>query len=276
MFRKSDKKSGKLRKTAAIGCALTAAAAGIKVIETASRELNYLSFKIAPSVRGKGESPEPEPIKWGSLSGFSGGRMDGENAVLIFGGSFDMARNAVIKYGKLFDDARVFAFDYYGCGESGGKMRLATMKMAAEDMGDAVLAKFPPEKVTVLGYSYGCGMAAYLASRRKVGRLILVSGYRSSADLYNIFTPVFYGPAKLLISQNIDTAGYARRCMCPAYIIGSDSDRQLKSSVQMKLSEFFPSCDVRIFTGVRHGDYFRTKRVIGYINSIVKGDYDDN
>lgn len=268
--------SSNLKKTLAAGGAVLTAAAALKITESVSRWVNYLCFKAAPDIKSTGDGVRPEPVRWGSLSGYSNGRRDAERAVLVFGGSFDTAFNSITKYGNLFPDAYVCAFDYYGCKQSEGKMRLATMKMAAEDMGDALLCDFPPEKVTVLGYSYGCGMAAYLASRRKVGKLILVAGYRSSADLYNIYTPVFYGPAKLLISQNIDTAGYASRCRCPAYIIGSAADKQLGSRVQERLSECFPSADLMIFGGIRHGDYFKTKRVIGYINGIIRGDYDDN
>ena len=106
--------------------------------------------------------------------------------------------------------------------------------------------------------------------------LILLAGYRYSADLYNIYTPVFYGPFKMIISQNIDVKSYAGDCRCPTFIIGSWKDRQLGERIQRGLAKYFPRCDLRIFDGIGHRYYFRDERVIRYIRSIIGGDYDDH
>ncbi len=272
-MKKTDVKRKKSVKAAKV---LAFSAAALKIVETASRELNYLTFKAAPRASLTKGAAEPEHLKHGNVSGYCTGDRNAERAILIFGGSFDTAYNTVVKYGKLFPDCFVCAFDYYGCGKSGGKMRLATMKMTAEDAADAVLSMFPADKVTVMGYSYGCGMAAYLASQKEVSRLILVAGYRDSADLYNIYTPVFYGPFKIIISQNIDVRSYAGDCRCRAFVIGSRKDRQLGERIQRGLAKCFPRCDLRIFDGIGHRYYFRDERVIRYIRSIIGGDYDDH
>lgn len=266
-----------LTKAAALG--LTAAVtltAGLKALDILQRAANYACFTGAKKLPESKRKCEPVPIRSGRLAGFSNGNKDGRNAVLIFGGSFDTAFNAVAKYGNLFKDSYVCSYDYFGCGESPGKMSLSSMKAAALRAVNAVLRDFPAERVTVLGYSFGCGMATYAASQVKVGRLVLVAGYRSSADLYNIYTPVFFGPAKMVISQNIRAGEYAGKCRCPAFVIGSDSDRQLGPGIQRKLGAEFPRREIRIFSGIRHGDYFKDEKVTDYINRIIGGESDDN
>ena len=76
-----------------------------------------------------------------------------------------------------------------------------------------------------MGHSYGCGMAAYLASVRECKHLFLASGYRTNADLYNKIIPVFWGPNKVFIKNNIRADKYAKNTTCPVTVLGSDSDK---------------------------------------------------
>lgn len=86
------------------------------------------------------------------------------------------------------------------------------------------------------GTGYGCGMAAYLASVRECKHLFLASGYRTNADLYNKIIPVFWGPNKVFIKNNIRVDKYAKITTCPVTVIGSDSDKTLSAKLQKKNS----------------------------------------
>ena len=72
--------------------------------------------------------------------------------------------------------------DYDETQESSDRMNLQTMQKSAEALYDYAATRYPGKKVIVMGHSYGCGMAAYLAGVRDCSRLILLSGYRTSAD----------------------------------------------------------------------------------------------
>ena len=84
--------------------------------------------------------------------------------------------------------------DYDETQESSGRMNLQTMQKSAEALYDYAATRYPGKKVIVMGHSYGCGMAAYLAGVRDCSRLILLSGYRTSADMYNRILPFYWGP----------------------------------------------------------------------------------
>ena len=138
-----------------------------------------------------------------SLYGY-GYNMDVEDnkVILFFGGSMYIAYNTVGMYGGRFD-CPFLSVEYYGTQKSKGKMNLRTMQQAAEELYDYATQKYPGRDIYIFGHSYGCGMAAYLASVRECKHLVLASGYRTSADMYNKIIPIFWGSLRVFIKNNI-------------------------------------------------------------------------
>jgi len=195
---------------------------------------------------------------------------DAEEVILFFGGSGYIAYNSVGMYGGRFD-CPFISVDYYGTQKSVGKMNLATMQQSARELYDYAKSKYPDRNIYVFGHSYGCGMAAYLASVRKCDQLVLASGYRTSADLYNKILPVFHGPLQVFIRNNIRVDLYAQDTACPVTVIGSDSDATFHADLQRKLTDCYQNAVCRIFTGIDHEDYFVTDEVICYVRENVMG-----
>lgn len=206
-----------------------------------------------------------------TLTGY-GNNLDSEKnnkVILFFGGSKYIAYNSVGKYSAKFDYPFI-SVDYYGSQDSSGKMNIKTMKQSAEELYDWVKKHYPNSEIIIIGHSYGVGIATYLASVRECNYLIIVSGYRDIADLYNRVIPIFWGPLKVFISNNIHTAKYAKNVECPVYIIGSTNDNVLSASLQEKLSASFKNSQVKIFVDITHEDYFNSDDVINYINEIIE------
>lgn len=192
-----------------------------------------------------------------------------DRIILFFGGSEFIAYNSVAVYSGGFDCPFISA-DYYGTQESKGKMNLKTMQKTAVEMYDWAKTEYPQCKIIIMGHSYGTGIAAYLASVREAECLFLAAGYRDISDLYNKIIPIFYGPFKIFISNNIPVSEYADNVSCPVYIIGSDSDATLDSSLQKKVSECFENSEMKIFNGISHADYYVNDDVIDYIKNKMK------
>ena len=114
-----------------------------------------------------------------------------------------------------------------------------------------------------------CEVTTYLASVRECKSLILAAGYRDIADLYNKMIPIFWGPLKVFISNNIKTSDYAKKVSCPVYVIGSQKDKTLSSKLQIKLAECFKHATVKIFDNIKHEDYFITTEVIEYVSGKI-------
>ncbi len=205
------------------------------------------------------------------LTGY-GGNLDSKNnnkVILFFGGSNYIAYNSVGKYAMNFDYPFI-SVDYYGTQDSNGKMNLKTMKQSAEDLYEWARAHYPDSEIIIIGHSYGSGIATYLASVRECHSLIIASGYRDISDLYNKIIPVFWGPLKVFISNNIQTSEYAKNVECPVYIIESTGDKVLSVSLQEKLSCSFKKSILKIFDDIAHEDYFCSDDVVNYIKHVIE------
>lgn len=205
-----------------------------------------------------------------NLSGY-GFNLDTESdaVILYFGGSDYVAYNSVGNFGGLFDMPFLSA-DYYGSRDSKGKMNLKTMQKTATDFYDYAVGKYPDKKFIVIGHSYGAGIAVYLASVRNCDKLFIAAAYRDLSDLYNKMIPIFWGPAKIFISNNIDAKEYAKNVVCHTYVIGSNGDETLSAALQYKVKDCFGLSDIKIFDGITHENYFRTPEVISYVKEKIE------
>ncbi|MCR5706440.1 MAG: alpha/beta hydrolase [Acholeplasmatales bacterium] len=224
----------------------------------------YMSF----TQKSKMDDPvvEPEFIQMNEkLTGY-GYRLDSdsEQVIIFFGGNYNIAYNVVGKNASIFN-CTFISPDYYGSQDSKGHMNLKTMKKTAVDVYDYIKSTYPDKTIYVIGHSYGTGMATYLASVREVEKLFVVSGFRDNADIYNRTTPIFYGPLKVFISNNIKTIDYAKNVECKAFIMGSRSDFTLSVGMQEKLRDAYPNGELKLFENVEHSNYFKDDEVIDFM-----------
>lgn len=230
--------------------------------------ISYSFYKNAKKMDNLSSSPTP--IKFSdNLNGF-GANLDSESdyIILFFGGSNYIAYNSVGRFGAGFN-APFLSADYYGSQDSKGKMNLSSMQQTAIDLYDWARENYPSQQIIVMGHSYGAGIAAYLASVRNTKALVLLAAYRDVCDLYNKIIPIFWGPAKVFISNNIHLSEYAKNLNCPTYIIGSNADTTLSASLQYKVKDCFDSADIVIFDDISHEDYLINEKVLNYIKEKV-------
>lgn len=191
-----------------------------------------------------------------------------DHIIIMFGGSNYIAYNTIGMFGGYYN-CPVFAVDYYGTQDSNGKMSLKTMQKSSIDLYDWILEQYPEKNITIIGHSYGAGMAAYLASVRNCDNLILLAAYRDLSDLYNKIIPVFWGPAKVFISNNIDINEYAKHTTCNVYVFGSNADKTLSAALQEEVSMSYEHAKLSIYEEITHEDYLIDERIIGKIKEII-------
>jgi uncharacterized protein len=195
-----------------------------------------------------------------------------KKTIIYFGGSEEIAYNAVLKYGEIFKDYTLVCVDYPGSQESQGSMNLKTMQEAADRLYDYVINLDYVDKnnIYVIGYSYGTGIAAYLASERDCAGLVLAAPYRDVYDLYNAIIPIFNSPFGWFITDNINTKEYAKSVDEKTLIITSDSDTTIKSSIPYSLADYFSNAKVKEFKGIEHEGYWSDKDVVSTVISFCK------
>lgn len=214
---------------------------------------------------------EPEYIQFNDkMSGFGYNLdMDSDRIILFFGGSNYIAYNSVGKFGGIFD-CPFIAADYYGSQNSKGKMNLKSMMNTATDLYNWASVNYPNKKIIIMGHSYGTGMATYLASKKQCDALVLLAAYRDLADLYNKIIPIFWGPTKVFISNDIQTKEYAKNVKCNTYIIGSKADKTLNAEIQEKVKKCFNNAQIRIFDNIKHENYLKEEQVVDYISNMFR------
>lgn len=230
--------------------------------------ISYSFYKNAKQMEDISFTPVKIQINE-NLTGY-GYNLDAQSdkLILFFGGSNYTAYNSVGSYAGSYGCPFISA-DYYGTQESKGKMNLKSMQQTAKELYDWATITYPGRKIIVMGHSYGAGMAAYCACAEKCDTLILLAAYRDLSDLYNKIIPVFWGPARVFISNNIKLTEYAKTTSANTYIIGSESDRTLGADIQRKVQGCYENAEIKIFENVKHEDYLLDEQVIDYIQSII-------
>lgn len=192
--------------------------------------------------------------------------------IIYFGGSGEIAYNAVLKYGNIFKDYTFACVDYPGSQESKGSMNLKTMQKAALSLYDYVsrLNCVDKNNIYIAGYSYGTGIASYLASQRNCSGLALIAPYRDIFDLYNDIIPIFNSPFGWFITDNINTKEYAKSVKAKTLIVTSDSDKTIKCSIPYSLSTYFKNSTVIKFKGISHEKYWDHEEVVSAVKDFLK------
>lgn len=193
--------------------------------------------------------------------------------LLYFGGSGEIAYNAVARYKEQFADYAFACVDYPGSQESAGNMGLRTMQQAALALYDGAtrLEGVDREQVALVSYSYGTGIAAYLAAQRECDSLVLIAPYGDNADLYQDMLPVFYSPLRLFITDNINTKAYAKSVREPTLLITSDGDTTLPSTIAYDLAARFAHAQVQCYEGLPHNGYWKEEAVVQAVRGFISG-----
>jgi len=146
----------------------------------------------------------------------------------------------------------VFILDYRGYGKSEGKITSENQLFSDNQLVYNQLKKwYSEDKIIVLGYSIGTGLAAKIASTNKPRLLILQAPYYNITDMMKhrfLFIPTF------LLKYKFATNQYLKTCKMPLVIFHGNQDRVIyyESSLKLK-AEFKPQDTLITLMGQGHG-----------------------
>jgi uncharacterized protein len=127
---------------------------------------------------------------------------------------------------RIFHDLNlsVFIFDYRGYGKSEGSPTEEGTYLDAEAALDFLIEvkHVPSEKIVAFGRSLGGAVAAEVALRRRVGALIIESGFTSVPELGGTYFPFL--PIKLLSRYSYATENKVSKINVPKLFIHSPHD----------------------------------------------------
>jgi uncharacterized protein len=110
----------------------------------------------------------------------------------------------------------------------------------------------PREQIVVMGFSLGSGVAAEMAKRGLVSRVVLVAPYTSIPAVVSRFVPIV--PTNLLIRDRFDTLSKAPSIDVPVLVIHGDSDEVIPPTMGDRVAGALPNVTVHIVRGGHHND----------------------
>lgn len=140
---------------------------------------------------------------------------------------------------KIFHDLglSVLIIDYRGYGQSQGRISEQGTYLDAEAAWNYLTRtrNIPAARIAVFGRSLGAAMAAYIASGKKPGALILESAFTSVPDMAARLYPFF--PVRLLSRFEYNTRKMLRSVTCPVLVVHSPADEIIPFENGLKLYE---------------------------------------
>ena len=144
------------------------------------------------------------------------------NAVLYFGGNAERIEDRRKDFSRWFPQASTYLVPYRGYGANEGTPSEADILDDALAVFDQVQARQPGARIVVIGRSLGSAVASYVASKRPVGKLVLVTPFDSMANVAQSHYP--WLPVRWLLQDRYDQARYLTGYRGPLLIVRAGRD----------------------------------------------------
>ncbi len=138
----------------------------------------------------------------------------------------------------------IFIIDYRGYGKSEGKINgQEQLFQDIQQVYNELTKQYTEDKIIVLGYSIGTGLASKIASINNPKLLILQAPYYSLVDMMKHTYPIIPG---FLLKYKLETNKYLKDCQMPVVIFHGDQDRVIYYGSSLKLKQEFKESDTLI------------------------------
>ena len=193
----------------------------------------FQSHLIFPTHAVPCAGPWPKGAERLSLAGADGTELVGihippdeppgdRTLILGFGGNAWNAQDVAEYLHELFPHEDVVSFHYRGYAPSRGSPSAEALIADAPLVYDLAIDEVKPRRVIAVGLSIGSGVAAMLATKRKLDGLILVTPFDSlKAVAQSMFPWLPIGP---FFDHEIDAAAALPKLDTPVAIIGAERD----------------------------------------------------
>jgi pimeloyl-ACP methyl ester carboxylesterase len=160
-----------------------------------------------------------------------------------------------------------FVYDFRGYGKSGGKIDTESALFAdAQILYSNLLRDYEEADVTIVGYSIGTGIAAWLAAKNSPSKLILQAPYYSMKDMMRTKYPFL---PSFLLRYPLETNERVKEVKCPIYIFHGDQDEAIPYSSSVKLKKVVKTIDLTKLEGLGHTGFMKNPDYQSKIREIL-------
>jgi uncharacterized protein len=157
--------------------------------------------------------------------------------VLYFHGNAGEALDRAWFADVLPQDVGLILVEYPGYGAKAGEISQAAFFALAERAFDEAVSQ-SNVPIWVVGESLGSGVACYLATKRPVKKLGLISAFSSAADVGALAYPIL--PVRWLMKDPFPSLKYASVISTPTHLIHGSSDTMVPVEQARRLAAAFP------------------------------------
>jgi pimeloyl-ACP methyl ester carboxylesterase len=175
--------------------------------------------------------------------------------ILGFGGNAWNGQDVAEYLHEAFPEADVVAFHYRGYSPSTGSPSAEAILADAPLVYDLAVKRLRPKRTIAVGFSIGSGVAAALASQRRLDGLILVTPFDSlKAVAQGLYPWLPIGP---LFRHEMDAAGAVGKTDVPVAIIAGERDEIIPGVRTDSLRKRVPNLVFdRTIAGAGHNDIY--------------------
>ncbi|MGH8080357.1 MAG: alpha/beta hydrolase [Lysobacter sp.] len=145
-----------------------------------------------------------------------------EKALIYFGGNAERVENMRDTLAKWFPDRTIYLLSYRGFGASDGAPEEAALFADGLAIFDQVAREHTGQPVAVIGRSLGSGVASYVAGKRPVQRLVLVTPFDSLSETAQAHYR--WLPTRWLVRDRYDSIANLRGYFGPILVVRATAD----------------------------------------------------
>ena len=173
------------------------------------------------------------------------------DAVIYFGGNGEAVERDVDSLRALLPGQSIYLVPYRGYGPNSGVPSEKGIEADELAVFDFVRARHA--HVALFGRSLGTGVATYVASRRPIRKLVLVTPYDSILDIARGRYPLF--PIAWLLKDRYESWRSAERIKAPVLaVLGADDDVIPRASSDALIAHFHPQPAVVVIAHAGHNN----------------------
>ncbi|MDR2876349.1 MAG: alpha/beta hydrolase [Methylobacillus sp.] len=159
-----------------------------------------------------------------------------DKALLYYGGNAESIEYNRALLAQWFPRRTIYLLPYRGYGVNDGKPSESALIADALALFDQTAKQHTA--IAVIGRSLGSGVAAQLAARRPIERLLLVTPFDSMARVAATHYP--WIPISLLMRDRFESWRYAGNIHCPVWLIRAGQDEVIPAERTATLVAAFP------------------------------------
>ena len=191
------------------------------------------------------------------------------DALIYFGGNGEAVQRNVDEFRQWFPDRSSYLVPYRGYGPNVGEPSQDALFADALRLFDSVKAHHLDGRIAVVGRSLGTGVASYVASRRDIEKLVLVTPFDSMVSMAGARYP--WLPIDWMLEERFESARYLATVDVPLLLLRAGRDEVIPAAATDRLiAALHEAPEVVGFPGAGHNDIDRFPEYWPAISSFLK------